>query len=119
MKLSAGESISAEVILFGASGKSLHRSTEPITSENIEDFLPSAENINKATEVLVSLGFDVQVADTSLTITASSNVFETTFNIKIQVDDSNKLSVVGVPNIPELLKPFVDTIVFATDYDYF
>ena len=73
------KSLSAEVALRSASGKSFNSQTA-ITSENIGDYLPAAELVEKAQRAFTELGFEVsKPAGIGFSITAPSSVFKKVF----------------------------------------
>jgi hypothetical protein len=80
-------SLSAEVALRSASGKSFNGQTA-ITSENIADYLPSRETLEQARRAFVELGFEVsEPAGLGFSITAPARVFSKVFKIKILPDE--------------------------------
>lgn len=79
--------LSAEVALQSASGKSFTGQTA-ITSENIADYLPSREVVEKARRAFAELGFAVsEPAGIGFSITAPASVFRKVFKIKLLSDN--------------------------------
>jgi subtilase family serine protease len=79
-------SISAEVILRSKSGRSMDSSNVPITSENIEEFQPSEQVINDATNRFKQLGFAVFSNGLTLTIEGEKSLFEKVFKVKLTLE---------------------------------
>jgi subtilase family serine protease len=71
--------VSAEVILKSQTGHSLVNENIEITSENVEDFYPSKDNIDSAIQIFRQLGFQVSSSDLSLTIVGKAEQFEKIF----------------------------------------
>jgi|SRR5215213_826777 len=89
------KSLSAEVALRSASGKSFTGQTA-ITSENIADYLPSREVVEKTRRGFAELGFEVsEPAGIGFSITAPASVFRKVFKIKIIPDDRGGIKVAG------------------------
>lgn len=109
--------ISAEILLKTASGRSVVQEDVPITSENIKDFTPTPQTIQKAAQIFQSLGFNVPLIDTTLTIMGKPAQFEEVFNIQLDLQfDKTSGSVIAHPSreptIPDSLKEFVEAVVF-------
>ena len=113
------EVLAAEAILFGPNGSSINSATTAITVENIDEYAPSRESIQKATKILESIGFQVLDGFTSLTLTAAPSVFERAFRVKIEVDNDGNFDVSGEVIVPVVLRPYVDTVLFPSPYEYF
>lgn len=76
------DSLSAQVVLKAASGKS--SAGQAITSENIRDYLPSQEAVRVARSALAEAGFEVgNVVANSFSITAPAATFEKVFGARI------------------------------------
>ncbi len=81
------EILSAEVALRSATGKSFTGQTA-ITSENIADYLPSHDVVEKTRRAFAELGFAVsEPAGIGFSITAPASVFRKVFKIKILPDN--------------------------------
>jgi hypothetical protein len=88
------KSLSAEVALRSASGKSFNSQTA-ITSENIADYLPAPELVEKAQRAFTELGFEVsKPAGIGFSITAPSSVFKKVFKIKTISDERGGIKAV-------------------------
>lgn len=87
------QSLSAEVILKSASGKSFSSDTA-ITSENVAEYLPSREVAEEARRHFIELGFEVsEPAGTGFSITAPASVFDKVFKTKIMTSDEGEVQV--------------------------
>lgn len=76
--------ISAQVVLVAASGARINSHTR-ITSENVNQWLPSAETVVKVSGELKSKGFVVgQCVGNSMSITGQAKIFESYFNAKLR-----------------------------------
>lgn len=76
------KSLSAEVALRSASGKSFTGQTA-ITSQNIADYAPARDVVEKARRAFTDLGFEVSdPAGLGFSITAPASVFRKVFKIK-------------------------------------
>lgn len=79
--------LSAEVALRSASGKSFTGQTA-ITSENVADYVPAREVVEKARRAFAELGFEVsEPAGIGFSITAPASVFRKVFKTKTLPDD--------------------------------
>jgi hypothetical protein len=77
--------ITAQVILRMADGRSILDTQEPIVSDNIHKYKVEEETILEASQKLESLGFEVlQPGPTGFTISSSKNLFERTFQTKLE-----------------------------------
>ena len=123
------KSLSAEITLRSASGKSFNGQTA-ITSENIADYLPSSEVVEKARRAFTELGFEVsQPAGLGFSITAPASVFKKVFKTKTTSDkrggikalaakgvaDSYELSLKALPKELGLL---VSAVTFSPPPDF-
>jgi hypothetical protein len=78
------ELVSAQVVLRAASGRSPDRQT-PITSANIQDFLPSTEIAASAKDAFTVAGFEVgPLVGSSFPITAPAGTFEKMFKTHLR-----------------------------------
>jgi hypothetical protein len=85
MKEKKQHSLSAQVVLKAASGKS--PAGQAITSENIREYLPSQESVRIARSALTEAGFEVgNVVANSFSITAPAATFEKVFGARIRRD---------------------------------
>jgi hypothetical protein len=85
------DSLSAQVVLKAASGKS--PAGQAITSENIRDYLPSQEAVRIARSALAEAGFEVgNVVANSFSITAPATTFEKVFGARIRRDPQRGLA---------------------------
>jgi subtilase family serine protease len=83
-----GKTVSAQVILRTASGKSV-TGQDAITSENIRDYMPSADTFNEAVQAFTKAGFEVSAAGpTGFSITAPTTTFEKFFNTQLEKEES-------------------------------
>lgn len=81
------KSLSAEIALRSASGKSFKDQTA-ITSENVAEYLPSSEVVEKARRAFTELGFEVSAAaGLGFSITAPASLFKKVFKIKTISDE--------------------------------
>jgi hypothetical protein len=111
--------ISAEVVLKSKSGRSLVNEDFAVTSENIEEFSPTQETINKAIHGLKELGFSVPQTGITLTIVGNKTQFEEVFNIKLTLSrDKQKYGITvksdREPAVPHVLKDVVEKVVFIS-----
>jgi hypothetical protein len=116
--------LSAEAILKSERGRSITEADVPITSENIEEFLPSAETISKAAELLEALGFEAQISDVTLTLSAEPSVFESVFRAKPTIETDERSGMARVrfqaePTLPDSLKGVVESVVFPEPPELF
>lgn len=89
------KSLSAEVALRSASGKSFTGQTA-ITSENVADYLPSREVVEKTRHAFTELGFEVsQPGGIGFSITAPESLFRKVFKIKILTDKRGGVKAVA------------------------
>lgn len=121
--------ISAEVALRSASGKSFNSQTA-ITSENIAEYLPSPELVEKARRAFTELGFEVsKPAGIGFSITAPSSVFKKVFNIKTTSDKRGGIKAVAekgtegdyelpLKALPKELAQYVSAVTFSPPPDF-
>jgi subtilase family serine protease len=128
MSLNKQEIISAQVVLISASGKSFD-GTSVITSENIQDFIPSAETAAKVTEVFTKAGFKVEpVVGNSFSITAPVSVFEKMFGtqlhrqadggVKALKDDSSSSYELPLKGLPKSITQLIKAVTFTPPPDF-
>jgi subtilase family serine protease len=115
--------VSAEAILKSKTGRSLARPGEPITQQNIEEFLPSQETVQKAAQFLRDLGFRVEPAGVTLTVTGKASRFEDVFKVKLgaQTHPAGGIRVQpeGELQLPDVLRDVVEQVVFPEPPEYF
>jgi hypothetical protein len=116
--------VSAEAILKSRTGRSLTRTTVPITAENIEEFTPAPETIAEATRRFEELGFSVPASGVTLTLRGRPAQFEEVFGVKLAPEkDAPTGGVVaqteGDPVVPDSLRDVVEKVVFPEPAEYF
>jgi len=123
------KSLSAEVALRSASGKSFNGQTA-ITSENIADYLPSTELVEKARRTFTELGFEVsEPAGLGFSITAAASVFKKVFKIKTTSDERGGIKAVSATGaegsyelplkaLPRELAQLVSAVTFSPPPDF-
>ncbi len=120
--------LSAQVILKPADGKS---SIPPanITSENVHQIMPSAEDFKIVQKFFADAGFEVDAAfANSFSITGNKKLFEKTFDTKISQNEKQAVkasrendaesSELPLANLPNELKKTVETITFTEPSDF-
>jgi hypothetical protein len=116
-------SVSAEVLLRTASGRSLADSRESVTAENVDEYRPAPETALEATRLLQELGFQVLPSGITLTLVGDPKRFEDVFGVRLSIQEQpsgqSAVSAEGEPRIPESLQPFVDAVVFPEPPEYF
>ena len=116
--------ISAEVILKAPDGRSLDRAGDPITSANVEQYMPAAETLDRVAEAFEQLGFDVARSEITLSLSGEENRFEDVFQTKLECQQDDATGMVAVRAIhplviPEALRNLVEQIVFPESPDFF
>lgn len=120
--------ISAQVILRAASGKVIDSKTI-ITSENIQNFVPSLELVASATEAFSAVGFDVgKMVGISFSISAPVSTFEQVFETRFRQDKRGGVEVIlgdgsgsyeiPLKSLPEYLTRLVVAITFTPPPDF-
>jgi len=109
-------SISAEVIFKSKIGKSMIKSDSPITSKNIHEFEPPAENIKIVMKKLKELGFEVFQNGITVTLVGDPLLFEKIFKTKLSIR-RNKKNIMSVnpdkePVCPQEFSDVIEKIVF-------
>ena len=95
MRLDPQYEVAAQVVLRSASGKRLDPLVG-ITTENIQEYLPSSEAQSLATAHFRSAGFQVAATvGNSFAITAPVMTFEKVFDVTIQTDADGTVLGVG------------------------
>ena len=123
------KSLSAEVALRSASGKSFNSQTA-ITSENIAEYLPSPEFVEKAQRAFTELGFEVsKPAGIGFSITAPESLFQKVFNIRTTSDKRSGTKAVAEKDVegdyelplkalPKELTQYISAITFSPPPDF-
>jgi hypothetical protein len=122
------KSLSAEVALQSASGKSFTGQTA-ITSENIANYLPSREVVDKARRAFEELGFQVsEPGGIGFSITAPASIFRKVFKVKLIPDERGGIKAAAkgheasyeLPkaNLPKELVEHLVAISFSPPPDY-
>jgi hypothetical protein len=121
------QQVSAQVVLRPASGKSPHKRAA-ITSENISEYLPSAEAAARAQERFASHGFEVgPVVANSFSITAPVETFEKVFGTRLILEgEGARRSVragsgsyeLSLDSLPESLSESVEAVTFTPPPDF-
>ena len=121
--------LSAEVAVRSASGKSFTGQTA-ITSDNIADYLPSHDVVEKARRAFAELGFEVsEPAGIGFSITAPASVFRKVFKIKIVPGDRGGIKAAAAKGheasyelpraaLPKELAQDLVTVSFSPPPDY-
>jgi hypothetical protein len=120
--------VSAQVIFRPASGKKLDRNAT-ITSENIAQYVPRPDSVEAASRLFSRDGFQVaRLVGNSFSITASQQVFEKAFGVRLKSMDDKSMMFVdkkGVArrelprsHLPEAVRDTVETICFAEPPDF-
>jgi len=123
------KTLSAEIALRSASGKKFNDQTA-ITSENIADYLPSSEVVEKARRAFTELGFEVsEPAGLGFSITAPASVFKKVFKIKTTSDKRGGIKAVAAKGakgsyelplkaLPKELAQHVAAVTFSPPPDF-
>ena len=122
------QTLSAQVILRPAGGKS-SLPPEEITSENVQQIMPSAEDLEKAQSYFSDLGFEVSAGyANSFSITGDKKLFEKTFDTKISADEKQAIkarskndtesSELPLGELPKEVKKSVETVTFTEPPDF-
>ena len=122
-KMSFPELISAEIILKSKSGKSMLAPGVVVTSENVFEFAPKEDTMNKISEILQDIGFNVVCGMNSISIEGTKILFENIFKTKIIIEKKDK-SFFEIKNdppmlIPSSMKNYVEKIFFPEQPEYF
>lgn len=128
MSFEKEQMMSAQVLLPAASGKPIDRETI-ITSENIQDFVPSLETVARAREAFAAAGFDVgENVGISFSISATVSTFEQVFETSLRQDDQGGVAALQddgsvryelpLGGLPELLSNLVVAVTFSPPPDF-
>ena len=120
--------LSAQVILKPAKGQS-SIPPENITSENVHQIMPSAEDFNNAQKMFAESGFEVGDGfGNSFSITGDKKLFEKTFETKISQnekeafktkgEDDSESSELPLEKMPKDIKKVVETVTFTEPPDF-
>ncbi len=116
--------VSAEAILRSKSGRSLAQTSEAITADNVEQFMPARETVAKAKRRLEALGFQVTEGGVSLSLTGTATQFEQVFGITFSPvghpgSSGQTFRPDAEPDVPASLQGLVDKIVFPEPPEFF
>ncbi len=122
------QNLSAQVVVKPASGKRT-LAPEEITAENVSEFMPSADDLEKAKNYFKESGFDVSSAfANSFSITGNTKLFEKIFNTKILTDEKNAVrskreddsesSELPLRDLPKEVKKAIETVTFSEPPDF-
>jgi hypothetical protein len=128
MSLAGEQSISAQVVLPSASGRIIDGATI-ITSENIQDFMPSPELAARAAAAFAAEGFDVGVTvGVGFSISAPAETFEQLFQTPLRQNEQGGIVAAGedgsgtyelpLRGLPESLASLVVAVTFAPPPDF-
>ena len=122
------QTLSAQVVLKPADGKS-SIPPENITSENVNQIMPSAEDFKEAKKFFADSGFEVDAGfANSFSITGDKKLFEKTFETKISQNENQAVKARGendaetselpLGNLPKEIKKIVEAITFSEPPDF-
>jgi len=122
------KAVSAQVILQPESGEQVDSETL-VTAENVHLFLPSPEDLSRAQNYFVDMGFEVQEGfGNSFAITGSKKLFQKTFNTKIVraknknikalQDDETESSELPMDDMSKEIKDVVAAVTFTEEPDF-
>ncbi len=128
MKLKKDEIVSAQVILYPASGMRINGSVT-ITAENLSEFLPSQSAVTSAINAFRSRGFEVgPFVGISFSITGPVSIFEETFGMHLHRGEDAAIEfVVGErvnvkelthERLPKELQESVQTVTFPPPVEF-
>lgn len=115
--------VSAQVVLVAASGARPGPQTR-ITSENIHEWVPSAETIVRVSNALRSMGFKVgECVGNSISITGAVRLFESCFRTKLRaagggVQFAGEGDELAAEKIPSALRPQIAAVTFTPPPDF-
>jgi hypothetical protein len=106
--------ISAQVVLKSASGKA--PAEELITSDNVQEYLPSHATAESARQAFTAAGFEVgPMAGNSFSISAASEKFVDFFGSKVEPDKELELAL---GEIPTALRQKLIAVTFTRPPDF-
>jgi len=118
------EIVSAQVVLAAPGGARPGPQTR-ITSENIHEWTPSADNIRRVSDYLRGKGFQVgQLVGNSMSITGPTALFESTFDTKLRKTRGGGLQFqdggdeLAAEKIPASLRDVIASITFPPPPDF-
>jgi hypothetical protein len=120
--------ISAQVLIRSASGKRLGRNTA-ITTQNIEDYAPSAEAVARAKRAFMDAGFEVgNLVGNSFSISAPISRFEKVFHTQLRHQERGGIEVaqasasaryeLPLTNLPDHIADVVEAVIFTPPPDF-
>ena len=121
--MKSDEIVSAQVVLVAASGARLGPGTR-ITSENVVDWAPSVESIERVSVAFEVAGFDVGVCvGNSFSITGTVLLFESCFGTGLRKTSGGVQFAHGgvelfAENVPSELQADIDTVTFTPPPDF-
>ena len=121
------KTLSAQVILKPAGGGSA--AAENVTSENVRQMMPAADDFKKARTYFAGLGFEVDAGfANSFSIIGDRKLFEKTFAAKLSRNEKNAVKARGANDAesselpPEKLsaeiRKIVETVTFTEPPDF-
>ena len=122
------KTVSAQVILLSASGKSV-TGQEAITAENVQDFMPSRESFATAARSFQEAGFEVSApGPTGFSITAPADLFEKFFKTRLRREESGAVKAqrkdestafeLPLRALPRELAQLVEAVTFTPPPDF-
>ena len=115
--------ISAQVVLAAAGGARPGPQTR-ITSQNIREWVPSAETIVQVSGELRAMGFEVgKCVGNSISITGTAELFESCFRTKLRetgggVQFADKGNELAAEKFPHSLRAQIAAITFTPPPDF-
>ena len=115
--------ISAQVVLAAAGGACPGPQTR-ITSENIRDWVPSAETILRVSGALRGMGFEIgECVGNNFSITGAVRLFESCFRTKLReaggrVQFAGDGDALAAEKIPSALRAQIAAITFTPPPDF-
>jgi hypothetical protein len=121
-----GQIVSAQVILWAASGKSIRN--QSITADNVKEYIPSAEAIAAATQYFAAAGFDVGfLVGNNFSITASVRTFEQVFGTRLVIEERGAIKAMSgrqaslelpIQNLKRDLLQYIEAVSFTAPPDF-
>ena len=120
--------ISVQVILKPESGEEFDPAI-PVTSENVQSILPSAESLLDVQKFFVENNLDVsQAFANSFAVSGSLKTFEEIFAVKLAETDDGEIRIgdiendagyeIPLENLPPQIKKSIQTITFTAKPDF-
>ena len=114
--------VTANITIKSESGASIFDKDAVVTSETINQYMPSKSTFQKAIKILKSAGFEVNKIDIGLNVSTSKENFEKVFNV-ILVDSKSQNQTFYKTDkkivIPENWKAFIESIDLPEPVEYF